>query len=257
MTAPLQTLIGEMDQVVAECRERGDRAGYFAALYRNVTREVARRSAAGQFADPERMALFTTAFARRYLDAYAAWRDGRPVTEAWSAAFVMTDKWRPLILQHLLLGMNAHINLDLGVVAAEAGDRDGLDTIASDFHQINQLLAEMITGCQAAVTTVSPWLGLLDRLGGRTDTTVVRFSLVRARKAAWHTAQRLAPMGVPERDAAIVALDRDIHGLSKLVTRGPVLVNVGAFVVRLRERSNVRQVIDVLAKPVVLPPVSL
>lgn len=167
MTAPLQTLIDEMDQVVAECRERGDRAGYFAALYRNVTREVARRSAAGQFADPERMALFTTAFARRYLDAYSAWRDGR------------------------------------------------------------------------------------------TGTTVVRFSLVRARKTAWHTAQRLAPMAVPERDAAIVALDRDIHGLSMLVTRGPVLVNVGAFVVRLRERSNVRQVIDVLAKPVVLPPVSL
>jgi hypothetical protein len=166
----------------------------------------------------------------------------------------MTDKWRPLILQHLLLGMNAHINLDLGVVAAEAGDRYGLDAIAADFDRINQLLAEMITGCQTAVTSVSPWLGLLDRLGGRSDTTLVRFSLVRARKAAWHTAQRLAPLPPPERGPAITALDRDIRGLSRLVTRGPLVVNVGAFVVRLRERSNVRQVIDALAVPVVLRP---
>ena len=253
MTVSFQSLIDEMDSVVAECRQRGSRAGYFAALYRNVTREVARRSAAGQFANDERMALFTNAFARRYLEAYAAWRDHAPVSAAWEAAFEQTDRWRPLILQHLLLGMNAHINLDLGVVAATTGDQYGLGTIAADFHEINQLLAEMIVGCQAAVTSVSPWLGLLDRLGGRTDSTVVRFSLVRAREAAWHTAQRLAPMSPPDRGAAITALDRDIRGLSRLVTHGPLLINLGAFVVRLRERSNVRQVIDALAKPVVLP----
>jgi hypothetical protein len=252
MTTSLESLIAEMDRVVAECRERGSRAGYFAALYRNVTREVAQRIASGRFADAERMATFTEAFARRYLDAYGDWRNNRPVTESWGAAFAMTNRWRPLILQHLLLGMNAHINLDLGVVAAEAGDHYGLDAIADDFHQINELLAEMIVGCQQAVSNVSPWLGLLDRLGGRNDTTVVRFSLVRAREAAWHTAQRLAPLPPPDRGAAIKALDRDINKLGRLVTRGPLIVNVGALVVRLRERSNVRQVIDALATPVVL-----
>ena len=38
----------------------------------------------------------------------------------------MAGRWRPIVLQHLLLGINAHINLDLGVTASEFGEHGSL-----------------------------------------------------------------------------------------------------------------------------------
>ena len=242
----LAALLAEMDDVVADFRRRGDRAGYFAAMYRSVTREVDRRVTAGRFAAPDRMAEFTVRFARRYLDAVHAHRVGAPVTAAWSTAFTVAGDWRPIVVQHLVLGMNAHINLDLGVVAAEAAEHDGLGAIAEDFRTINEVLATLTAGCQRAVGEVSPWLGLLDRVGGRTDDRVVRFSLVRARDAAWHTAERLAPLPPADRARAVAALDREVAGLARYVLDGPLTVDAALFAVRLRERRPAREVIDLL-----------
>ena len=247
MSTAFDDLIAEMDHIVEDCRSAQSRAGYFAALYRNVTRELRRQSESGAFPDPTRMVEFTSIFAHRYLDAYSAWRSGRATTAAWSAAFSATDRWRPIVLQHLLLGMNAHINLDLGVVGAELGDRYGLDEIGGDFHALNDLLSSMILRSQQAVDSVSPWIGLLDRLGGRNDTTVVRFSLIRAREAAWHSAQRLSPMSSDDRAAAVDELDANIQRLSRVVAPGPFLLSGAMLLVRFRERRSVRDVIDALS----------
>ncbi len=248
MTGPLTPLLDEIDDVVAAFRRAGSRAGYFPAMYRCVTLEVARRCAAGQFEEPDRMVGFTIRFARQYLDAVEAHRTGKAVPEAWSVAFTAADAWRPVVLQHLMLGMNAHINLDLGVVAAELAGTDGLDAIARDFRLINEVLAAMTIGCQRAVGDASPWIGLLDRIGGRTDTRIVRFSLVRAREAAWNTAERLAPLGPVERAKAVTQLDRDVAALAPLVLDAPVPIGVALFAVRLRERRPVPDVIDRLTK---------
>ena len=143
--------------------------------------------------------------------------------------------------------MNAHINLDLGIVAADIADRYGLAAVEPDFHQINALLAGMIGDCKAAVGTVSPWVGLLDRWSRRENTVMVRFSLERAREAAWHTAERLAPMSPEDRRAALVQLDADVHRLSRIVAPGHMLLRVGTWIVRLRERRSIPDIIDVLS----------
>ena len=92
-------------------------------------------------------------------------------------AFDATTARRPVILQHLLLGMNAHINLDLGVCASELADPGMIDAIRADFDAVNDVLAELVDGCQNALGEVSPWLGLVDRIGGSGDEAVIRFSL--------------------------------------------------------------------------------
>ena len=61
--------LSELDAVVDRSRERKERSGFFAALYRSVTHEVATRTASGQFEQPARMERFVTRFAARYLDA--------------------------------------------------------------------------------------------------------------------------------------------------------------------------------------------
>ena len=98
-------------------RRESDRRGWFSALYRQTTRAVRDRTAAGAFDDPERMGRFVERFAARYLEPLRAHHDGRPVPRCWRTAFEAGGDH--LILQHLLLGMNAHVNLDLAVVAAE------------------------------------------------------------------------------------------------------------------------------------------
>jgi hypothetical protein len=244
-----EDVLAEMDAVVESCIRRGSRAGYFAALYRAVTRTVQARAAAGEFEDPEQMRAFVGAFARRYLDAFDAWSGGRATTEAWAAAFAAAQRWRPMVLQHVMLGINAHINLDLAVVTAEAADaRGGLAPIAHDFDQVNELLASLVAAGQAAVGSVSPWVGLLDRVGGRADTELVRFSLVQARAAAWRAAQRLVPLDVGGRSAAVAVLDRRVAGLARLVTNGPFTVDLAVLVVRLRERHPVEEVIARLSE---------
>lgn len=64
------------------------------------------------------MERLDTLFAERYFDAVTP-RDAesRP-TASWHLTFQAGSQWRPLVLQHLLVGINAHINLDLGVAAA-------------------------------------------------------------------------------------------------------------------------------------------
>ncbi|NIR65754.1 MAG: hypothetical protein GWN00_24945 [Aliifodinibius sp.] len=92
--------------------------GYFAALYRKVTIRVKE-----EFEDPERMERLDVLFANRYLEAFEQYHTRKETTVSWKLAFDTCKRWRPIVLQHLLLGMNTHIRLDLGVAAAETANR--------------------------------------------------------------------------------------------------------------------------------------
>ncbi|MFJ6676125.1 DUF5995 family protein [Actinosynnema sp. NPDC091369] len=50
----------------------------------------------------------------------------------------------------------------------------------------------MVPAVQRSVDAVSPYLGLLDRLGGRGDEHVLDFGIRRSREDAWHNALVLA-----------------------------------------------------------------
>ena len=233
--------------IVDRCATAGDRAGYFAALYVAVTRTVRRRAGEGRFADPARMERFVTGFAARYVAAEAAWRAGQPVGESWRGAFATAGQFRPIILQHLLLGMNAHINLDLAIAAADLAPDTGIEAVRGDFDAINDVLGDLVDACQGALGKVSPWLGLVDRIGGSGDETIIRFSLVLARRQAWSAAVRLAARTGAARDAEIAAIDRATAGVAHLIAHPGVPASALLALVRLRERAAVANVIRLLA----------
>ena len=250
-TSPFDPTVEEMAAVAALARADGDRAGYFAAMYGAVTRRVRTLALAGEFDDPERMAAFVDAFAGRYLDAVRARRSGGQMTQAWSAAFAVDASWRPTILQHLLLGMTAHIGLDLGIVAAQVASMPGsggLARLRPDFDGINDVLAAMVPEVEAAVGDLSPALGLLDRLGGRADAFAVTRVIARARDLAWGTATRLVGVAGDDRAAAIVGVDREVAEWSRVIAHpGPIASSV-LLSVRVLERHSVATVIDRLGE---------
>src|SRR4051812_21794338 len=215
-------------------------------MYVAVTRTMQDRTASGQFSDPARAERFVTGFAGRYIDAITGWRAGTGCSASWQAAFRAAPKWRPIILQHLLLGMNAHINLDLGVAAASAGAGAPLEALRADFDAVNDVLGQLIDGCQGALDEVSPWFRLADQVGGRGDETVIRFSLVVARRQAWSVATRLSPLTGAERDREIDAVDRATAGVADVIEHPGFAASTMLLIVRARERAAPAEVMRVL-----------
>jgi hypothetical protein len=243
----LDEVIAQLTTIIADARQRQSRLGYFAALYRLVTINVRTGIAAGRFEDSARMAQLDIAFAKRYLDALAAYQQGQPTAACWRVAFDAADAWRPLILQHLLLGMNAHINFDLGIAAAETSPGAQLAASQHDFNEINRILAGLIQVVQVQIGSVSPWIWVLDKIGGRTDEEIVEFSLNVARREAWNFAVRLSQLPPAQWPAELERKDQRVATLGRKL-QTPRFLSVGMLPIRWRESSDVRHVIDVLSQ---------
>jgi hypothetical protein len=235
-----------LDAVVDHAVRTGSRVGYFAAMYRTVTAKVKEGIEAGFFDDPQRMARLDVVFADRYLDALAAWQAGRRPTRSWERTFAAGRQWRPLVLQHLLAAVNAHINLDLGIATARTAPGGALPSLRRDFDRINEILGGLVGQVQDTLVAVSPWLGLLDGIGGRNQDEVVRFSLVVARTEAWRFATELAPLAVDQWAGPIRARDARVDRLAGVVLE-PGALRAGLFAIRLRESNDVARVIRLLA----------
>ena len=243
----IDEVIARLDEVIARARRERSRLGYFAILYRNVTVEVKQGILAGSFADGARMERLDVLFANRYLDALERHRRGEQTSRCWAASFRAAENWFPIVLQHLLLGMNAHINLDLGVAAAEAAPGPRIYDLKEDFDRLNLILAAMLGGVQDRLARVSRCMTLVDWAGGRADEAVMNFSIDRARAASWRVAERLAALPPAEREAEIAELDRRVALLAHLIQYPGLLVRAANVLVRLTEARGVSKVCDLLS----------
>jgi hypothetical protein len=244
---PIDEVVARLTSIVDWARANRSRSGYFAAMYRKVTLSVKAAIDAGEFEDPERMTHMLVLFAQRYIDAFEQFRAGRRPTEAWEVSLSATRRRRPIVVQHLLTGMNAHINLDLGVAAATACPGAMLPPLQRDFNTINDILGSMIDGFVDDVSEVSPWTGLLGRLGGRGDDVLIEFSINRARDSAWTLATQLASIDGSEWDAPIAARDDWTAGFGEFLLSPGRMLSTTLLLIRVRETNNVTRVIDALA----------
>lgn len=237
--------IERMDANLDRAIEQRDPRGYFTAVYRGVTQRVRDGVVAGEFEDNERMERFDVRFARYWLDAYAGWDREEPVSESWRCSFE-TARRGATVMQHLVLGINAHINLDLAVAAAEVCPGDQIMELEQDFERINGVLAGLVDEMQDAIAEVSPVSGLLDVVAMGIDEVVVDFSLRTARERAWSFAGQLAAAGSParmlrERDVAVAAIGRRIAD-------PPILVDHLIALTGWHERQDIAAVVQALAE---------
>ncbi|TFV94597.1 hypothetical protein E4S40_11315 [Algoriphagus kandeliae] len=224
----IQEVLNRLDSIVDECRINQSRIGYFTILYRQVTRRVRDGILAGEFEDNKRMEVLDVLFAKRFIDAYEEWKSGKNPTESWRIAFEASRNSKHLVLQHLFLGINAHINLDLGIAASETMKGKDLSKIKGDFDQINLLLSELVDDVKANISKVSPIFGWLIPLAKGKDEMLLNFSIQLARDGAWKYANEYHLAG--NQNIEIEKRDKNIAELArKLINPGKFL----SFLIRI------------------------
>ena len=239
-------VVRTLDDIVDECVRRQSRLGYFAALYRRVTVGVRRRVETGTYVDGARMERLDVRFAQRYIDAYFQQRRGERPTEAWAYAFAAGRDERPIVLQHLLLGMNAHINLDLPIASARILDRHDPEGFEADFHAVNDLLAALIDEIQDEIATAGLWMKVVDVLGGPVDEALCSLFLSRARTSAWHRAQTLHARPPDERPEIIERYDHNTRRIARHIYAPDSAVSGLRSSLRTAEADDVRAVIEAM-----------
>lgn len=239
-------VIQVLERIVVESEQNADPRGYFAVLYLKVTRAVKAGIDNNEFQDNERMEKLDVIFAKRYIDAYYYSKTKTPISDSWTLAFNLDTKYWPIVLQHLLIGMNAHINLDLGIAAAEIMKGKDISDLKPDFDKINSILASLVGDVERDLSAIWPMLGKLLKLTKNVDNFLVNFSMTLARDGAWKFATLLSKVHDNSWHTAIK--NRDI----KIAKKGTIITNPGWFItlilriVRLGEKGSVNDKIQSL-----------
>jgi hypothetical protein len=208
-----------------------------------VTAAVAERLARGFFDDADRLSRFDAVFAGRYLSALAAWRSGRDPGRSWRIAFQAAEDAGPVLVQHVLLGVNAHINLDLAVAAAQTCPGEEIGGLKGDFDRVNEVLLDVLCRLQGALNELSPLLGGLDAVLGRFDEEILGFRVERARAESWDAAVLLAGQTPEARQATVRMLDRYASGLGRTVLAPPFPIPAALQVIRFGERTPISEAV--------------
>jgi len=244
----IDDVLEELDKIIEQSIIDNDHIGIFAYLYRRTTAEVKQAIVDERFEDNEQMEKFDVLFANFYIDAYRKFKNGQAAPKSWEAAFASRNE-SLTISQHLMMGMNAHINFDLGIAAAQFVPGDKIDGFKKDFMKVNKILKELTNEMQKRLSRVSRLMFLLDWIGQRTDELIVNFSIVKARKQAWKLAFNLAHSDEAEKKIIIEKADEKTSNLAMKLKRPPgFFINKLLKIISWFEEKNVELILSKLRR---------
>jgi len=240
----IDEVIEQLDVIIGNCKKQSSRLGYFACLYRKMTIAVKQGIANHLFEDGPRMEKLDVIFADRYLAAYDAFTNNQPATQAWQATFEAAAKNDYIVLQHLILGINAHINLDLGIAAAEVCAGKNINVLQNDFEKINDIISNLTNSMKKDLAEICFPVRFLNDI--KEEKVVINFSIAAARKAAWTNAVVLSVMDSTQQIIHIQTIDLQVLKLAKGVLKPGNFINLFLKIVGFFESSNVIKNINYL-----------
>lgn len=244
----IEEVINELDKIILWSLDNKSPLGYFPSLYKQVTARVKEGVEQEEFADNHRMERLDVAFANRYLEAFAAYLENGTLTKSWQLTFDAQQQWWPLVLQHLMVGMNAHIHLDLGIAAAQTSPGDSVHHLKEDFNAINALLCLMIDQVQDALVFAWKPLKLIDAVAGQLDEGIAGHGIRFSRDFAWGNALRFSgmPYGASVWDEEIIKLDEKVSKWGNKMIKPGGLFGLTAKCIRIMENKDVVKCIESL-----------
>jgi hypothetical protein len=234
-------VIDRLQQIIDESITSGSRLGYFAALYKRMTMAVHDGVTAGRFQDAARMEALDVAFANRYLATREQYFAGELHGQSWLQAYEATTSDRYTLLQQLLIGINPHIMIDLGVAAARTCPGAALAPLQQDFNTINTVISSLFPIVNAELDELSPVESLFDHHFGFIKNPAINAAIDEGRRSSWGFAMQLASADLPAQAILIGRRDRETRLIGEGILHDPL-----AGWVRKRESTDVRHNIQML-----------
>jgi hypothetical protein len=213
-------VVEAIESIIDWSLSASSRLGYFAALYKRITLAIGVAVSQGKFDDAARMQLFDATFAGRYFDALNGYfhpaQYAKP-TRSWQVTLYAASRPDPIILQHLLAGVNAHIDLDLGIAAQAVAPPGNLEALHNDFNTVNDVLTSEVGAVVNEIDELSPALAdVYDLLMGN-EIFVIDEAVKTLRDSAWAFAEILSLEPEFARPATIWARDQQVSTQTALM----------------------------------------
>ena len=203
----------QMASLIREWEAAGDRRAIFLSCYSMMTRNMLAAIHARDFLDPDWVHDLLERFADYYfaaLHSFDHYIDRTP--PPWRLAFDAARNTDMEVLQHLLLGINAHINYDLVFALADLLESEWADLPDSrcaqrhaDHCHVNAVIARTVDAVQdQVVDRFTPAMEIVDKVLGPVDEWVASQMIAHWRDEVWAAALKL--LGTPEPQAR-----RELH----------------------------------------------
>ncbi|PEN11463.1 hypothetical protein CRI94_15635 [Longibacter salinarum] len=213
------TLLGRMQSHVESWMATGDVRAVFLECYLIMTRNMVAQVHADAFGDARWVHGLLHRFAEYYFDALSAYEsEGMSPPAVWQVAFDCSASGEATAVQHLLLGVNAHINYDLvltleDILAPEWSQLDrGHQAIRyADHCSVNRVIAQSVDAVQD--TVLEPrmqFLEFVDIALGPVDEYLVSRLITSWREDVWrHTQELLRCRDERERRAYVATVEAE------------------------------------------------
>ena len=245
----IDDVIAAIEGIVAWSIDNQSRLGYFAALYKRITIAIKTGIAGGGFENGPRMERLDVVFASRYFAALNGWFHPGAYPDpshCWRVAFEGAAHPEPIIVQQMLGGVNAHIDLDLGIASSEIAPGDQIDSLHTDFNRVNAVLGSQVNGVVDEIDELSPVLKDIYDVLMAHEIDLISRGLIVFRDSAWRFAKLLACEPSVMHKATIMVKDLEVAKLGTLIFYPPALLAEIVAVIGARESRDVVHNIEVL-----------
>lgn len=115
--------------------------GFFNKTYYIITKNVYTKISSAYFQYPLELRQLDINFAKYYFDALKQFADTQTTTPAWQTAFISCKKNNSIPLIYMALGVNAHVNNDLGMSLYDTINRNDYK---KDYDKVNAIIYESL-----------------------------------------------------------------------------------------------------------------
>lgn len=223
---PGDPVLTRMRSMCSAWKEAGDRRCIFLEAYALMTERMSEAIGESRFEDGPWVRSLLDGFAGYYFDAVERFDTGDPATpQVWDLALSAAARPELGVLQHLFLGINAHINYDLALALADLLeaewdrlDEDGRARRLHDHRLVDAIIESTVDEVQTEVVAArSPLLALVDRALGPVDEWAFARMIAGWRGDAWARAVDIVIASPAERAPVVSRLEEEAVDRARLL----------------------------------------
>ena len=213
------SVVDKMMETVKKFEANKDNRTIFLHCYSMMTANMLLAIEQNKFHDTQWVNQLLNRFADYYFNALTCYDCGEETPTVWKEVHKAAASKKLHVIQHLLLGVNSHINYDLVLTLYDMLSPEWADLSDEmrvkryqDHCSVNLIIGDTIDKVQdEVVEKYSPSMDVIDKLMGRLDEFLLLKLITAWRDKVWdHTQELLVLEGEAERTKYILELEKKV-----------------------------------------------